>query len=151
MEIAFPLSTCLLLEHFKLLAVICLNHVRFVYQCFQRPPKFVQKLLPLYDDEEDEVGSNEGGNDAANNTSSNNKMDFETTEQNSTRNSTTKSNISSTTTAVQQQDNSANSSNPSCECYVKLCQSVVTLIFQLLRQWLLHKREHCKYFHNNLK
>lgn len=133
---------CLHLQHFKLLVAICLNHVRFVYQCFQRPPKFFQKLLPLYDDDEVE-DNNERLNDVSNNTS-NNKMVFETTEQNSTTNLATKSNISSSSTITAGHNNTTDLTSTRCECYVKLCLSVVTLIFQLLRQWLLHKKEHCK-------
>ncbi|KNC31183.1 ATR-interacting protein mus304 [Lucilia cuprina] len=137
LEIAFPLSQHLHLQHFKLLVIICLNHVRFVYECFQKPPKFVQKRLPLYDDDEDE-DNNDRRNDVTNNSSNNNKMVFETTEQNST---TTKTNISTNSSVGQ--ENATDAKNPRCECYVKLCLSVVTLIFQILRQWLLHKKEHC--------
>lgn len=133
------------LQHFKLLAVICLNHVRFVYQCFQTPPKFIQKQLPLYDDEHDDVNNEILYNDVPSSMSDNTKTAFETTEQNSNTNLTMKTNISSTATSTADQKRvTTDASNPRCECYVKLCLSVVTLIFQLLRQWLLHKREHCK-------
>lgn len=117
--------------------------MRFVYQCFQKPPKFVQKLLPLYDDEEDD-GNVERRGDVSNSIS-NNKVAFETTEKNSTTNLLTKSNISSVSaSSTTIPDIAVNALNPRCECYVKLCLSVVTLIFQLLRQWLLNKKEYCK-------
>lgn len=100
-------------------------------------------MLPLYDDEADD-GNGERPDDVSNSTS-NNKVAFETTGQNSSTNLVTKSNISSvSTSSTTSPEISVDTLNPKCECYVKLCLSVVTLIFQLLRQWLLNKREYCK-------
>lgn len=129
MEIAFPLNNHLSLEYFKLLAVICLNHVRFANYLFNKPPWYIHYNFPVYEEEESEENADpkdtnadeKEADDAAHESDEQIlKKIFQNPEQ------------STSSTTVRK-----------CECYVKLCLSVVTLVFQLMRQWLLHK-EHCK-------
>uniref|UniRef100_A0A1I8MRC4 ATR-interacting protein mus304 n=1 Tax=Musca domestica TaxID=7370 RepID=A0A1I8MRC4_MUSDO len=145
LEIAFPLSAGLHLEHFRLLVDICWNHIRFAYHCFIQPPKFIHKMLPIYDDEDDdEMDCQSAGYDT---TSSRTYAGaFETTEQNSTTRSVTSasSTVKATTSVAVDSTNINNIiSTTQCECYIKLCLSVVTLVFQLMRQWIFHKMEYC--------
>ncbi|XP_073827496.1 mutagen-sensitive 304 [Musca autumnalis] len=146
LEIAFPLSAGLHLEHFRLLVQICWNHIRFAYHCFIQPPKFIHKLLPIYDDEDDdEMDCQPAVDDTA---ASRTYGQFETTEQNSTtKSNSTTTNVKATTSAGTAAADSSNINNiistTQCECYIKLCLSVVTLVFQLMRQWIFHKMEYC--------
>ncbi|XP_061399386.1 ATR-interacting protein mus304 [Musca vetustissima] len=145
LEIVFPLSAGLHLEHFRLLVDICWNHIRFAYHCFIQPPKFIHRMLPIYDDEEEDDDEMMDVNDGT--TASRTYGAFETTEQNSTTKSVTNStsNLKATTTAGTVDSTNINSiiSTTQCECYIKLCLSVVTLVFQLMRQWIFHKMEYC--------
>ncbi|TMW54808.1 hypothetical protein DOY81_000041 [Sarcophaga bullata] len=140
LEIAFPLCIRLHNEHLQLLTTICLNHIRLIYHCFQKPPTFIQNLLPLYDDDEDASKTMAEKNTV--NDSKNNKMIFDTSEQGSAM-KLSSSGVSDTSTRSTRCQNKAENCKQKCECYVKLCLSVVTLIFQLLRQWLIHKKEYC--------
>ncbi|XP_013099347.2 ATR-interacting protein mus304 [Stomoxys calcitrans] len=144
LEIAFPLSSRLHLEHFKLLVDICLNHIRFTYHCFVQPPKFIHKMIPIYDDDDEDgdVVDCEGTVKVEDLTKT---RCFETTEQNSTAKSVIESTRIKVDATTSQSNSTANNIVPStqCECYIKLCLSVVTLVFQLLRQWFFHKMEYC--------
>ncbi|EDW80221.1 uncharacterized protein Dwil_GK21090 [Drosophila willistoni] len=110
-------------SHFQLLLSTCRNHVDFVYQCFQNPPDFILKMLPSLGDAEDDDEMAErtaivGGSAIASSVISVGASDY-----NSTLEKAEKS--------------AAPAEECSCECYVKLCLSVVTLVFQLMHQWIL--------------
>ncbi|XP_075153488.1 mutagen-sensitive 304 [Haematobia irritans] len=148
LEIAFPLSTGLHIEHFKLLVDICLNHTRFTYHCFIQPPKFVHKIIPIYDDEDDddEVDGDMDCDATIKREDDTRTRCFETTEQNSTAKSVTDSNTTRAAGTTLKSDSNAQPNivpSTQCECYIKMCLSVVTLVFQLLRQWFFHKMEYC--------
>ncbi|XP_030384068.1 ATR-interacting protein mus304 [Scaptodrosophila lebanonensis] len=129
LELAFFSEVKLELAHFNLLLVICQYHVRFVYQCFTNPPAFILEMLPSVADDDDEE------NDVEENTLTNGT---------SMQSATTLSNSSNGTTTLINKMPTDGGSNPErrCECYVKLCLSVVTLVFQMLHQWMLCDREH---------
>lgn len=99
----------------------------------------MQNILPSYDDEEDD---NERKNTLANEPTSN-TVTFGTSEQSSAMKLSPSATADNSTRLPKSQDGAANCKQ-TCECYAKLCLSVVSLIFQLLRQWLIHKKEYCK-------
>lgn len=155
LEIAFPLYTTLRPSHFKLLAVICENYVRFLYLCFEEPPKFIHDHLPNYEDDDCTDGASDLTLDAdnigtvTNSKYSNEKGRAKTTDQPMdvgnmaaasnevvTINSSEITNESSSTPNATNQENSSSC----CECYTQLCLSLVTLLFQLLRQWELKEK-----------
>ncbi|KAL7742469.1 hypothetical protein ACLKA6_019097 [Drosophila palustris] len=123
-----PLELC----HFELLLSICENHVRFVYQCFTSMPHFILKMLPLpsmadedYTDKEhivskvvrlqsDSITNNHNTNATVN--TSTNTSEF---------------------TSILAPDQAPQ--DHACECYVKLCLSFVTLVFQMMYQWTLQE------------
>ncbi|CAD7000360.1 unnamed protein product [Ceratitis capitata] len=135
LEITFPLNGVLSETHLRLLAVICENHVRFAHYCFMKPPNFIHKLLPSYDDDDDDDDDEDDGK----------KVDeqpvFVGQEQSSGALTGTTNTIDASSatdcsnTNVAQKKSTNSNAAAQCECYTKLCLSVVTLLFQLLRQW----------------
>jgi len=127
LELCFCSDMPLQPSHFKLLLSICENHVRFVYQCFTSMPDFILKMLSLasfVDDDKADKGRILS------------KVVSVHSDVISSPNSSTlaSTNISELTSMLGQdqvpQDHA-------CECYVKLCLSVVSLVFQMMYQWTL--------------
>uniref|UniRef100_A0A1A9WAK1 ATR-interacting protein mus304 n=1 Tax=Glossina brevipalpis TaxID=37001 RepID=A0A1A9WAK1_9MUSC len=142
LEIAFPLCSRLPKQHFMLLSDICLKHIRLAYRCFIKPPSFIHKHLPAYDDDydddddDDDDDDEDVGKDQANSMSGRISMEVDSSENNTTpQTSAGSSNSNCHQTSKQTSENT-------CECYTKLCLSVVTLCYQLLRQWLLHQKKY---------
>lgn len=102
-------------------------------------------MIPIYDDEDEDDAECDGIAEV--NSKSRTCGNFETTEQNSTAKSIDFSTTVRATTSSLASDSTSNNIVPTtqCECYIKLCLSAVTLIFQLLRQWFFHKMEYCKF------
>ncbi|KAH8328434.1 hypothetical protein KR067_009264 [Drosophila pandora] len=130
LELCFFSETPLQEDHLQLLLQIGGNHVHFAFECFKNPPDFIMEKLPYFaDDEESDLGDGT-------------LMKSGTTMQASISNgstlvSTSNLNLNSNSNSSTSQQNKANE----CECYVKLCLSVVTLVFQMLHQWMLHQRK----------
>jgi len=124
-----PLEPC----HFKLLLSICENHVRFVYQCFTSLPEFIMKMLPLPSvvDEEnidkEHILSTVAG------------LQSHLLPNHSASATVNNSGNISEFTPMPAPDQ-APQDHP-CECYVKLCLSVVTLVFQMMYQWTLQEKK----------
>ncbi|XP_036328369.1 ATR-interacting protein mus304-like [Rhagoletis pomonella] len=154
LEIAFPLNGVLSEAHLRLLAVICENHVRFAHHCFMKPPDFIYKLLPSYDDDDDD----DDDDDAEDGTENEQRMD--TTEEQTNKQqarvptesvdsatiandlaATANSSAVAQEVAAQPTKHSSIKGRARCECYTKLCLSVVTLLFQLMRQWQCNGRK----------
>ncbi|XP_011198983.2 ATR-interacting protein mus304 [Bactrocera dorsalis] len=132
LEIAFPLNDILSVSHMQLLTVICENHVRFAHYCFMKPPDFIHKLLPSYDDDDDEEDDEAEQQVAEKKVHSCKSISSEISVNNSEMGAT----ANSTSNMASRSKKSTNSNTATrCECYTKLCLSVVTLLFQLLRQW----------------
>ncbi|XP_068150370.1 ATR-interacting protein mus304 isoform X2 [Drosophila tropicalis] len=110
-------------SHFQLLLSTCRNHVDFVYQCFQYPPDFILKMLPSLCDAEDDDEMVERTAIVGGSATTSSLKSVTASDYNSTSEKTEKS--------------AALLEECSCECYVKLCLSVVTLVFQLMHQWIL--------------
>ncbi|XP_043070615.1 ATR-interacting protein mus304-like isoform X1 [Drosophila grimshawi] len=125
-------------NHFKLLLAICSNHVRFVYSCFAATPQFVLRMLsfPSLTDEDKEENKNMPSNVG------------------SLHSGVTLTNYNSASSVNASAINSANISKFSlipvqdpvphevgCECYVKLCLSVVTIVFQMMFQWVIQDKK----------
>lgn len=109
-------------------------------------------MIPIYDDEDEDDAECDGITTEVN-SKSRTYGNFETTEQNSTTKSIDFSTtVRATTSSSLASDNTSNNIVPTtqCECYIKLCLSAVTLIFQLLRQWFFHKMEYCKFENTNI-
>ncbi|XP_034100988.1 ATR-interacting protein mus304 [Drosophila albomicans] len=107
--------------HFKLLLSICGNHVRFVYQGFISMPKFIMKMHPFQT-----FAEYEGPVERLT------PKIMVTSSTNSSNNNNTAIPSKIGKPAVEQLVQESN-----CECYVKLCISVVTLVFQMMYQWTL--------------
>ncbi|XP_017854918.1 ATR-interacting protein mus304 [Drosophila busckii] len=123
LELCFCDDLCLQPIHFQLLLNICHNHVRFVYDCFANKPEFILRMLPFPNFADEEPAEQEETFSrvaplASNLTANNNNSSADVS--------------SSKTIAAQDQG---------CECYVKLCLSVVTLVFQMLYQWTLRQNK----------
>lgn len=135
LEVCFCSDLPLQPSHFKLLLSICGNHVRFVYQCFTATPEFILKmvLFPSFTDDEKEdedmfskvVGLNSDV------TISNTTATFNGSAHNPTNLSKTKS--------IPMQDKVPQEIQ--CECYVKICLSVVTIVYQMMYQWMLQDKK----------
>lgn len=134
LELCFFSETPLRQDHLQLLLQIGGNHVHFAFECFKNPPDFIMEKLPYFaDDEESDLGDGT-------------LMKSGTTMQASISNgstlaSTSNLNLNSNSNSSTSQQSKANE----CECYVKLCLSVVTLVFQMLHQWMLHQRKTGKF------
>ncbi|KAH8239515.1 hypothetical protein KR032_005099 [Drosophila birchii] len=125
LELCFFSETPLRRDHFQLLLQIGGNHVRFAFECFKNPPDFILEMLPYFADDEDP------------------EQDQTTTLQafvsnGSSSASTSNSHLNGNSNASSSQR--SNSKASECECYVKLCLSAVTIVFQMMHQWMLHER-----------
>lgn len=124
-------------SQFKLILSICGNHVRFVYQCFTEIPEFILKMLPLssFTDEEKKKSENliakVFGFRPDVTIVNNNIVRID----GSTLSSTSPSDCSLAPVAEQIANDGG------CECYVKLCLSVVTLVFQTMYHWMLQNKK----------
>lgn len=137
LELCFGSHLPLQPSQFKLLLSVCGNHVRFVYHCFTVTPEFILKMLPftLFTDEEKKqsenmiakIYSNKSNVIVDNNSIA--KIDG------SPLSSTSLSNFSLVPVADKI------SHDGGCECYVKLCLSVVTLVFQTMYHWILQNKK----------
>ncbi|KAH8373453.1 hypothetical protein KR009_007301 [Drosophila setifemur] len=130
LELCFFSETPLKQDQFYLLLQIGGNHVRFAFECFKNPPDFILEMLPYFADEEE--------------TDSQDKtlMKSEVTVEGSISNDSASSSISNSKVNSNSNSNSSlRSKVTDCECYVKLCLSVVTLVFQILHQWMLHEKK----------
>lgn len=124
-------------SQFKLILSICEHHVRFVYQCFTEIPEFILKMLPhsSFTDEEKKQSDNLitkifGFRPDPTIVNSNIvRIDG------STLSPTTLSDCSLAPVADQLVNDGG------CECYVKLCLSVVTLVFQTMYHWMLQNKK----------
>ncbi|XP_022208299.2 ATR-interacting protein mus304 [Drosophila obscura] len=131
LELCFFSETALQASHFQLLLSIGGNHVRFAFECFKNPPHFILEMLPYFAEDEEAEANEET---LANKLSSSSTAAVHGSA----------SNGSCTLTASDSNSNSnsnSGSSRTNCECYVKLCLSVVTLVFQMMHQWMLHQRK----------
>ncbi|XP_017135751.1 ATR-interacting protein mus304 [Drosophila miranda] len=128
LELCFFSETPLQAAHFQLLLSIGGNHVRFAFECFKNPPDFILEMLPYFADDE-ETDSTEA-------TLTNRLSSSSTTAVHGSA-----SNGSCTSVPTAADSNSNSSTSTSCECYVKLCLSVVTIVFQVMHQWMLHQRK----------
>ncbi|XP_039949184.1 ATR-interacting protein mus304 [Bactrocera tryoni] len=137
LEIAFPLNDILSVSHMQLLTVICENHVRFAHYCFIKPPDFIHKLLPSYDDDDDEEDDESEQQVEERKVQSCKSITCKSiSSEISVNNSEMGATANSTSNMESRSKKSTNSNIAArCECYTKLCLSVVTLLFQLLRQW----------------
>ncbi|KAH8267779.1 hypothetical protein KR026_005706 [Drosophila bipectinata] len=130
LELCFFSETPLRQDHLQLLLRIGGNHVHFAFECFKNPPDFIMEKLPYFaDDDESDMGDGT-------------LMKSGTTMQASISNGSTLAsnsnlNINSNSNSSSSQQSKVND----CECYTKLCLSVVTLVFQMLHQWMLHQRK----------
>ncbi|XP_017031003.1 ATR-interacting protein mus304 [Drosophila kikkawai] len=127
LELCFFSETPLRRDHFQLLLEIGGNHVRFAFECFKNPPDFILEMLPYFADDEDQ------------------EQDQTTTLQASVSNGSTSASASNSHLNGNSNSSSSQRSNSSkvneCECYVKLCLSAVTIVFQMMHQWMLHERK----------
>ncbi|KAH8296096.1 hypothetical protein KR054_001708 [Drosophila jambulina] len=121
LELCFFSETPLRRDHFQLLLQIGGNHVRFAFECFKNPPDFILEMLPYFADDEEQ------------------EPDQATTLQASVSNGSTSASTSTNSHLNSNSSSSQRSSNE-CECYVKLCLSAVTIVFQMMHQWMLHER-----------
>ncbi|XP_017954633.1 ATR-interacting protein mus304 [Drosophila navojoa] len=130
LELSFYSDLAFQPSRFKLLLSVCENHVRFVYQCFTARPAFILKMLSLpshTDDEkdnEDTLSKVVGINSDA--TPSNNKTD------NFYMSSLEATSVSKNSVAPAKKTHQ----EIRCECYVKLCLSVVSIVYQMMYQWI---------------
>ncbi|KAH8286906.1 hypothetical protein KR018_008209 [Drosophila ironensis] len=125
LELCFFSETPLRPDYLRILLQVAGNHVRFAFICFKNPPDFILEMLPYFaDDDEPDTGDST-------------MMKSGLTAQGSVANGSTLASVSNSNM------NCGNSSSNvgECECYVKLCLSVVTLVFQMLHQWMLHQRQ----------
>ncbi|XP_037960752.1 ATR-interacting protein mus304 [Teleopsis dalmanni] len=123
LEIVFPMSAAVSATHFKVLAVICANHMRFLFHCFANPPQFIHNILPPYDDEDVDSGKTDITEFTSDSRGKNNKENASMAKN------------SKLVAELEKRD------AISCKCYVKLCLSGVTLVFQMLRQWLFSAKQ----------
>ncbi|XP_053961339.1 ATR-interacting protein mus304 [Anastrepha ludens] len=137
LEIAFPLNGVLSEAHLRLLAVICENHVRFAHFCFMKPPVFMHHLLPSYDDVDEEDEQPVNLTEERSSKELVGKMSNSIGSASVANDSCERRASTSTIQDASAQSKKLTSVNAGarCECYTKLCLSVVTLLFQLLRQW----------------
>ncbi|KAH8284477.1 hypothetical protein KR044_004814, partial [Drosophila immigrans] len=128
LELCFCSDTPLESTHFKLLLSICGNHVRFVYQCFTSMPEFIIKMhpFPSFADVQNPESCTMFDTESSTIPRDNNSTAIKSNEPASAMTS----NFFTKPTLEELQE-------CSCECYVKLCLSVVTLVFQMMYQWQL--------------
>ncbi|XP_017856637.1 PREDICTED: ATR-interacting protein mus304 [Drosophila arizonae] len=130
LELSFYSDLAFHPSRFKLLLSVCENHVRFVYQCFIATPEFILRMLslPSYTDDEKDNGDTLSKVVSMNSDASpsNNKA---TNLYMSSLEATNVSTISLAPTKEALQE-------IRCECYVKLCLSVVTIVYQMMYQWI---------------
>ncbi|SPP77033.1 ATR-interacting protein mus304 [Drosophila guanche] len=129
LELCFFSETALQVAHFQLLLSIGGNHVRFAFECFKNPPDFILEMLPFFADD---------GEADANEPTLTNKLSSSSTA--AVHGSASNGSCTLTSSDSHSNSNSSSSRN-NCECYVKLCLSVVTLVFQMMHQWMLHQRK----------
>ncbi|KAH8368716.1 hypothetical protein KR084_008520 [Drosophila pseudotakahashii] len=136
LELCFFSETPLRTDHFQLLLKSGRNHVRFAFECFKNPPDFILEMLPYFTD----VGEEASGDSTLMKTS--NSLSCSTTgavhgsmSNGSTAASVSNSNLNSNS------NSSSTQRSKECECYVKLCLSAVTIVFQVMHQWMLHERK----------
>ncbi|EDW71167.1 ATR-interacting protein mus304 isoform X1 [Drosophila virilis] len=136
LEVCFCSDLPLQPSHFKLLLALCENHVRFVYQCFTATPEFILKMVlcPSFtddgkEDNEDMFSKVVGLHSDV--TISNTTETFHGSAHNPT-------NLSKTSSIIVQDKVSQ---EIQCECYVKLCLSVVTIVYQMMYQWMLQDKK----------
>ncbi|KAH8376506.1 hypothetical protein KR200_006871 [Drosophila serrata] len=125
LELCFFSETPLRRDHFQLLLQIGGNHVRFAFECFKNPPDFILEMLPYFADDEEQ------------------EQDQTTTLQASVSNGSSSASTSNSHLNGNSNSGSSQRSNSKvneCECYVKLCLSAVTIIFQMMHQWMLHEK-----------
>ena len=103
--------------------------MRFVFQCFANPPEFIHKHLPCYDDEDVEETA------AASEVTANSKSDNSSVAPAESSNSSCND-----TAATAVATNSNLKSSNSCECYRKLCLSVVYLLYQCMEHWMAEEK-----------
>ncbi|XP_017058979.1 ATR-interacting protein mus304 [Drosophila ficusphila] len=135
LELCFFSETPLREDHFQLLLRIGGNHVRFAFECFKNPPDFILEMLPYFADD----GEEDSGNDTTAKMAGSLSCSTTAGVQGTISNASSSSSVSN----LNQNSNSNSSSTQrakDCECYVKLCLSAVTIIFQVMHQWMLHDR-----------
>nr|XP_016937599.2 ATR-interacting protein mus304 [Drosophila suzukii] len=136
LELCFFSETPLRKDHFQLLLQIGRNHVRFAFECFKNPPDFVLEMLPYFADVEEE----ESGDGTLAKTSSSLSCSTTGAVQGSISNGSASASVSNLN--VNSNSNSSSTQrSKDCECYVKLCLSAVTIVFQVMHQWMLHERK----------
>uniref|UniRef100_A0A0K8W609 ATR-interacting protein mus304 n=2 Tax=Bactrocera latifrons TaxID=174628 RepID=A0A0K8W609_BACLA len=135
LEIAFPLNDILSVSHMHLLTVICENHVRFAHYCFMKPPDFIHKLLPSYDDDDDEEDDEAEQQVVEKKVQSYKSVTCKSISSEISVNNSEMGATVNSSSNIESRSKKSNNSSTRCECYTKLCLSVVTLLFQLLRQW----------------
>ncbi|KAH8409542.1 hypothetical protein KR222_008145, partial [Zaprionus bogoriensis] len=124
-------------NHFKLLLSLCGNHVRFVYQCFTVKPKSVLKMLPF----SFSVGNEKEQSEDTLPKVSHFKSDV-TFENNTIANingSTLSTNSISALCPLPVKGHMPHDGG--CECYVRLCISVLTLVFQTMYHWMRQNKK----------
>ncbi|XP_052844241.1 ATR-interacting protein mus304 isoform X1 [Drosophila gunungcola] len=136
LELCFFSETPLRNDQFQLLLQIGGNHVRFAFECFKNPPDFILEMLPYFaDDGEEDSGDGTlmkvGGNFSCSTTAAVQGSISNGSESAAASNSNLNSNSNS----------SSSQRGKDCECYVKLCLSAVTIVFQVMHQWMLHERK----------
>nr|ACI96466.1 mutagen-sensitive 304 [Drosophila melanogaster] len=134
LELCFFSETPLRQDYFQLLLKIGGNHVRFAFECFKNPPDFILEMLPYFADDGDEDSSD--GTLMKTGTS----LSYNSTGavQGSVSNGSTSASVSNPN---QNSNSSTTQRGKGCECYVKLCLSAVTIVFQVMHQWMLHSRK----------
>lgn len=135
LELCFHSDLPLQPSRFKLLLSICENHVRFVYQCFTVTPEFILRMFSLpsftdYEKDNEDTLSKVVG------------MHFDESlinniDANSQKSSLDATNVSKITLAPAQEK----LQEIRCECYVKLCLSVVTIVYQMMHQWIFQNNK----------
>lgn len=137
LELCFGSHLPLQPSQFKLLLSICGNHVRFVYQCFTVTPEFILKMLPLSLFTDEEKKQCENMIEKFYGIKSNVTVEHNTIAQieGSVLSSASLSDFSLVPVADKV------SHDGGCECYVKLCLSVVTLVFQMMYHWTLQNNK----------
>ncbi|XP_039487735.1 ATR-interacting protein mus304 [Drosophila santomea] len=134
LELCFFSETPLRQDYFQLMLKIGGNHVRFAFECFKNPPDFILEMLPYFADDGEEESSDGTLMKTATSLSCSSTGAVHGSASNG-----------STSASVSNLNQNANSSTTlrgkGCECYVKLCLSAVTIVFQVMHQWMLHSRK----------
>ncbi|EDW94637.1 ATR-interacting protein mus304 [Drosophila yakuba] len=134
LELCFFSETPLRQDYFQLMLKIGGNHVRFAFECFKNPPDFILEMLPYFADD----GEEESSDGTLMKTATSLSCSSTAAVHGSASNGSTSASVSN----LNQNSNSSTTlRGKGCECYVKLCLSAVTIVFQVMHQWMLHSRK----------